>query len=274
MKSQKIEVQGREITLISREQKDYISLTDIARFRNKNEPFSIINNWMRNRSTIEFLGLWEQLCNPVFKPIEFDRFKNEAGSNYFVLSPQRWIESTNAIGIISKSGRYGGTFAHKDIAFEFASWISSEFKLYLIIEFQRLKEEEAKSLSLDWNFQRTLAKVNYKIHTDAIKEKLIPSKVTMQQSNFVYANEADLLNVALFGITAKEWRDNNPDKKGNVRDYAELEQLVVLSNLESINAVMIRQGLPQSERIIRLNEIAISQMKSLLESSSIKKLKK
>ena len=181
MKSQKIEVQGREITLISREQKDYISLTDIARFRNKNEPFSIINNWMRNRSTIEFLGLWEQLCNPVFKPIEFDRFKNEAGSNYFVLSPQRWIESTNAIGIISKSGRYGGTFAHKDIAFEFASWISSEFKLYLIIEFQRLKEEEAKTLSLDWNFQRTLAKVNYKIYTDAIKEKLIPSKITKQQ---------------------------------------------------------------------------------------------
>src|ERR1035437_10064205 len=199
-----IEVRGTAITILSQEQEDYISLTDIARYRNSQEPFAVINNWMRGRSTIEFLGLWEKLSNPDFKPLEFERFRSEAGSNYFVLSPQRWIEATRAIGISSKSGRYGGTFAHKDIAFEFASWISSEFKLYLIKEFQRLKEDENSRLKLDWNLQRTLAKVNYKIHTDAIKENLIPKELSKNQINVVYANEADLLNVALCGMTAKQ----------------------------------------------------------------------
>ena len=272
-KGSKIIVQETEITFINKETGEYISLTDIAKYRNPVEPFSIINNWMRSRSTIEFLGLWEKLNNPDFKPVEFDRFRNEAGSNYFVLSPQRWIASTNAIGIISKSGRYGGTFAHTDIAFEFALWISSEFKLYLITEFKRLKQDENYRLQLEWNLQRTISKINYRIHTDAIKENLIPQEITKQQANFVYANEADLLNVALFGITAKEWRDNNPKQKGNIRDYATLEQLVVLSNMEGINALLIQQGLTQSERLIQLNKVAITQMKSLLETKAIKKLK-
>ncbi len=271
--SSKIIVQETEITFIHKEIGEYISLTNIAKYRNPIEPFSIINNWMRSRSTIEFLGLWEKLNNPDFKPIEFDRFKSEAGSNYFVLSPQRWIESTNATGIISKSGRYGGTFAHTDIAFEFASWISSEFKLYLITEFKRLKQDENYRLQIDWNLQRTISKINYRIHTDAIKENLIPKEITKQQANFVYANEADLLNVALFGITAKEWRDSNPDKSGNIRDYATLEQLVVLSNMEGINALLIQQGLAQSERLVQLNKVAITQMKSLIENKAIKKLK-
>ena len=205
-----IEVQGLTITVLNRNSQDYLSLTDIARYRNPQEPFAIINNWMRSRSTIEFLGLWEKLCNPDFKPLEFERFKNEAGTNYFVLSPQRWIESTQAIGITSKSGRYGGTYAHRDIAFEFASWISSEFKLYLIVEFQRLKDDENDRLQLGWNLQRTLAKINYRIHTDAIKETLIPPTITKAQASLVYANEADLLNVALFGQTAKQWRDAHP----------------------------------------------------------------
>lgn len=273
-KNKSILVQGREITYISNQIHDYISLTDIAKYRNETDTFSVINNWMRSRSTIEFLGLWEKLNNPDFKPIEFERFKNEAGSNYFVLSPKKWIETTRSIGIISKSGRYGGTFAHKDIAFEFASWISSEFKLYLIVEFQRLKEDENERLKLNWNLQRTLAKVNYQIHTDAIKENLIPPSVTKYQQSLLYANEADLLNVALFGITAKEWREENIDMKGNIRDYASLEQLVVLSNLESINSVLIRQNLSQKERLIQLNEIAITQMNSLLANSNIKKLGK
>jgi hypothetical protein len=271
--SSKIIVQETTITFINNEIGDYISLTDIAKYRNSIEPFSIINNWMRSRSTIEFLGLWEKLNNPDFKPIEFDRFRSEAGSNYFVLSPQRWIESTNAAGIISKSGRYGGTFAHTDIAFEFASWISPEFKLYLITEFKRLKQDENYRLQLEWNLQRTISKINYRIHTDAIKENLIPKEITKQQASFVYANEADLLNVALFGITAKEWRGNNPDQKGGIRDYATLEQLVVLSNMEGINALLIQQGLTQSERLIQLNKVAITQMKSLMESKAIKKLK-
>lgn len=269
----KIIVQETEITFINKEIGEYISLTDIAKYRNPTEPFSIINNWMRSRSTIEFLGLWEKLNNSDFKPIEFERFKSEAGSNYFVLSPQRWIESTNATGIISKSGRYGGTFAHTDIAFEFASWISSEFKLYLITEFKRLKQEENYRLQLEWNLQRTISKINYRIHTDAIKESLIPQEITKRQASFVYANEADLLNVALFGITAKEWRETNPDQKGNIRDDATLEQLVVLSNMESINALLIGQRLSQSDRLIQLNKVAITQMKSLTESNSIKKLK-
>lgn len=268
-----IEVHGHFIAIQNRDKQDYISLTDIARYRNSQEPFAIINNWMRSRSTIEFLGLWEKLCNPDFKPLEFERFRNEAGSNYFVLSPQRWIEDTQAIGITSKSGRYGGTFAHRDIAFEFASWISSEFKLYLIVEFQRLKDEENDRLKLDWNLQRTLAKINYRIHTDAIKETLIPPSITKAQSASVYASEADLLNVALFGQTAKQWRDAHPEAEGNIRDHAPLEQLVVLTNLESLNSVLIRQGLPQSERLTTLNGIAITQMKTLLAANNVKRLK-
>jgi hypothetical protein len=268
-----IEVQGSAITVVSNEASDFISLTDIARYRNSQEPFAVINNWMRSRSTIEFLGLWEKLCNPGFKPLEFERFRNEAGSNYFVLSPQRWIESTQAVGITSKSGRYGGTFAHRDIAFEFASWISSEFKLYLIVEFQRLKDEENDRLKLDWNLQRTLAKINYRIHTDAIKETLIPPAVNKQQAGFIYADEADLLNVALFGQTAKQWRDAHPDAEGNIRDHAPLEQLVVLTNLESLNSVLIRQELPAPERLLKLNEIAIIQMRTLLADTNLKRLK-
>ena len=264
---------GTEITISTRGETAYISLTDIARYRNTVEPFSVINNWMRSRSTIDFIGLWETLNNPGFKPIEFERFRNEAGNNYFVLSPQRWIESTNAVGIISKSGRYGGTFAHKDIAFEFASWISSEFKLYLITEFQRLKDDENSRLNLEWNLQRTLAKINYRIHTDAIKENLIPSELSKSQINLVYATEADLLNMALFGKTAKQWRNENPKADGNIRDFATIEQLVILSNMESINAILIQQDLPQSVRLKQLNAIAISQMTSLMKNSSIKKLK-
>ncbi len=268
-----ISVQDEEVRLLNHKIGDFISLTDIAKYRNSEEPFSVINNWMRSRSTIEFIGLWEKLNNPVFKPIEFDRFRNEAGNNYFVLSPQKWIRTTSAIGIVSKSGRYGGTYAHIDIAFEFASWISSEFKLYLITEFKRLKQDESKQKQLDWNLQRTLSKINYRIHTDAIKSNLIPKEITRQQENFMYANEADLLNVALFGITAKQWIDANLDKKGNIRDTASLEQLVVLSNLESINALLIDQGLQQHKRLLQLNRIAITQMKSLVENNSIKKLK-
>lgn len=273
MKNNKIEVKGTEVSLITRQEMDYISLTDIAKFRSASDPFSIINNWMRNRSTIEFIGLWEIIYNPDFKPIEFERFRIEAGSNYFILSPKRWIESTNAIGILSKSGRYGGTFAHKDIAFEFASWISSEFKLYLIIEFQRLKEEENERLKFEWNLQRTIAKINYSIHTDAIKVNLVPKELTRQEINFIYASEADLLNMALFGMTAKQWQHENPDKEGNIRDDANIEQLVVLSNLESINAVLIHQGLSQSDRLMQLNRIAITQMRSLLQNRSVKKLR-
>ena len=268
-----IEVQGVSIAVLNRNKQDYISLTDIARYRNSQEPFAIINNWMRSRSTIEFLGLWEKLCNPGFKPLEFERFRNEAGSNYFVLSPQRWIEGTQAIGITSKSGRYGGTYAHRDIAFEFASWISSEFKLYLIVEFQRLKDDENDRLQLGWNLQRTLAKINYRIHTDAIKETLFPPAITKQQASLVYASEADLLNVALFGQTAKQWRDAHPAAEGNIRDHALLEQLVVLTNLESLNSVLIRQGLPQPERLRTLNEIAITQMRTLLSANNVKRLK-
>jgi len=271
-KNRIITVQGKEITLLTGHQTDYISLTDIAKSRNSSEPFSIINNWMRSRSTIEFIGLWEKLCNPDFKPLEFERFKNESGSNYFVLSPQRWIETTNAKGIIAKSGRYGGTYAHKDIAFEFASWISSEFKLYLIVEFQRLKNDENDRLKLEWNLQRTLAKVNYHIHTDAIKENLIPKELTKQQINFVYASEADMLNMALFGVTAKQWREANPDVEGNIRDTATIEQLVVLSNMESINSVLIHQGIRQSERLQQLNKIAITQMRSLVNSKQLRQI--
>jgi hypothetical protein len=267
-----LKVQQSTINVITQDESDFISLTDIARHKDAVQTDSIIQNWMRNRNTIELLGFWETIYNPNFKPLEFEGFRKQAGLNSFVMSPKRWIEATNAIGIVSKSGRYGGTFAHKDIALEFASWISIEFKLYVIKEFQRLKDDENNRLKLEWNLQRTLAKVNYHIHTDAIKENLIPVEITKQQASFVYANEADLLNVALFGMTAKEWRDKNNDKNGNIRDYATLEQLVVLSNMESINALLIRQGLQQNERLIELNKVAITQMKSLLESNSMKKL--
>jgi hypothetical protein len=269
---EKIDVIGNEITIITKEQKAYISLTDIAKYKNSESPADIVKNWMRSRSTIDFLGLWENLNNPDFKLVEFDQFKSEAGANYFVLSPQKWIQTTNAIGIISKSGKNGGTFAHKDIAFEFASWVSSEFKLYLIKEFQRLKDDENNRLKLDWNLQRTISKINYRIHTDAIKENLIPPELSKNQTLLIYANEADILNMALFGRTAKEWRDKNPDKEGNIRDEATLEQLVVLSNLESINSVLIHQGISQSDRLMQLNKIAITQMKSLVQNSNMKKL--
>lgn len=272
-KNKKIIVEGAEITILQNDENDFISLTDMARYRDQERTNYVIQNWMRTRSAIEFCGLWEQLNNPTFKSIEFDAFKNESGSNSFALTPQKWIETTNAIGIVSKSGRYGGTFAHLDIAFEFATWISAEFKFYFIREFQRLKADENERLKLEWNLQRTLAKVNYRIHTDAIKENLIPKALSPSQISFVYANEADLLNVALFGSTAKQWRDDNPAKQGNIRDYANIEQLVVLSNLESINAVLINQGLLQPERLKQLNLIAITQMKSLVGNREIKKLK-
>lgn len=249
---------------------DYISLTDIAKFKT-DDTFIVVCNWMRNRNTIEYLGIWESLYNPNFKPIEFDRFRKEAGLNAFTMSPKKWIETTNAIGIISKSGRYGGTYAHKDIAFKFASWISVEFELYVAKEFQRLKEEEQKQLG--WSVKRELAKLNYHIHTDAIKKNLIPKEITPQQASMIYANEADVLNVALFGVTAKEWREANPDVKGNIRDYATINQLICLSNMENLNAVFINDNLPQRERLIKLNQIAIQQM-SVLEDVGSKKMLK
>lgn len=273
-KSNKIEVKGLSINIVEIKQEDFISLTDIARFKETQHTDAIIQNWMRNRNTVELLGLWEIIYNPEFKPLEFEGFKKQAGLNSFVLTPKRWIEATNAIGIVSKSGRSGGTYAHKDIAFEFASWISIEFKLYIIKEFQRLKEDENDRLKLNWNFQRTLAKVNYHIHTDAIKENLIPQELDKIQISFIYANEADLLNMALFGKTAQQWRNENPEAEGNIRDMATIEQLVVLSNLESINAMLIHQGLLQPERLFQLNQMAINQMKSLLQHNpSVKKLK-
>lgn len=269
MKNRIISVKGTDIAIATRHEQDYISLTDMVK---KFGDESILYNWLRNRNTIEFLGIWEQIYNPEFKPVEFDRFKSQAGLNSFALSPKKWIEATGAIGIYAKSGRGGGTYAHRDIAFEFGSWLSPEFKLYLIKEFQRLKDEEARSQALEWNFQRTLAKVNYKIHTDAIKERLIPPRLTKAQTNMVYASEADLLNVALFGITAAEWRKANLGHTGNIRDGATLEQLVVLSNLESINAVLIHQGLAAPERLAQLNAIAITQMRSLVSMGTVKRL--
>jgi hypothetical protein len=272
-KNKKINVIGTEVTVLSIDQDDYISLTDIARYKDSANTDAIIQNWLRNRNTIELLGFWETIYNPDFKPLEFEGFRKQAGLNSFVLTPKKWIETTSAIGINSKSGRYGGTFAHKDIAFEFASWISIEFKLYIIKEFQRLKADENDRLKLEWNLQRTLAKVNYRIHTDAIKENLIPKELSRAETSVVYASEADLLNVALFGITAKDWREANPDADGNIRDLATIEQLVVLSNLESINAVLIHQGLNPSDRLIQLNQIAITQMKSLVNNNSLGKLR-
>ena len=246
---------------------DYISLTDIARYKS-DEPFIVINNWLRSKDTIEFLGLWESMNNINFKPIEFDRFKNEAGSNAFTLSPQKWIEKTNAIGIVCKSGRYGGTFAHSDIAMEFASWISSEFKLYIIQDYKRLKSDENSRLSLNWNLNREISKINYKIHTDAIKTYLL-NDLTESQLGFKYASEADMLNVALFNKTAKQWREENPNLKGNMRDYASLNELLVLANMESYNAVLIEKGLSQKERMIELRKLARTQMISLEKLNDI-----
>ena len=263
-----IEVKGTEITVLSQATSDFISLTDIARFRNPERTDDLIRNWLRNRNTLEFLGIWEQLHNPGFKPVEFDGFKIQAGLNSFTLTPKQWIETTGAIGIQSKSGRYGGTFAHKDIAFEFAAWISVEFKLFLIKEFQRLKDDENQRLSLSWNLNRTLSKLNYRIHTDAIKTHLIPPEVTPARAAATYASEADLLNVALFGLTAREWRDANSKLDGNMRDHATIEQLLVLANIESMNAEFIHMALPQSSRLTRLNEIAIRQMKTLTDADT------
>jgi len=272
-RTNKIIAVGTEITILQTNESEFISLTDVARYKDAEHTDTIIQNWMRNRNTIELLGFWELIYNPDFKALEFEGFRKQAGLNSFVMTPKKWIEATNAIGIISKSGRSGGTFAHKDIAFEFASWISIEFKLYVIKEFQRLKEDENDRLKLDWNLQRTLAKVNYRIHTDAIKGNLIPKELTKQEINSIYANEADMLNMALFGKTAKQWRNETPNTEGNIRDMATIEQLVVLSNLESINAVLINQDLPQSERLKQLNQVAITQMRSLLGNFQLKKLK-
>ena len=273
MKNDKIVVKGSEISILHIDAEDFISLTDIARHKDALNTDDIIKNWLRNRNTVELLGFWEQLHNPDFKPLEFEGFRKQAGLNSFTMTPKKWIESTNALGIISKSGRYGGTFAHRDIAFEFASWISIEFKLYFIKEFQRLKNEESDRLQLNWNLQRTISKINYKIHTDAIKESLIPKEVTNLQASTIYASEADLLNVALFGMTAKHWREDHPNEKGNLRDTATLEQLVVLSNLESINALLVSQGLPQGKRLVQLNQVAITQMKSIVRNTAISGLK-
>jgi len=273
MKNDKIVVKGSEISIMHIDTEDFISLTDIARHKDALNTDDIIKNWLRNRNTVELLGFWEQLYNPNFKPLEFEGFRKLAGLNSFVLSSKQWIEKTNAIGLISKSGRYGGTFAHKDIAFEFASWISIEFKLYVTKEFQRLKNEESERLQLNWNLQRTISKINYKIHTDAIKESLIPKEVTNLQASTIYASEADLLNVALFGMTAKHWREVYPNEKGNIRDTATLEQLVVLSNLESINALLVSQGMTQGKRLLQLNQVAITQMKSIVRNTAISGLK-
>lgn len=271
-----LEVQGMQIDIFTEDfTNDFISLTDIARYKNNDEPKDVVGNWLRNRNTIEFLGVWETLNNPNFKGVEFDAFKKEAGLNAFTLSPKKWIENTNAIGIISKPGRHGGTFAHADIAFEFASWISPEFKLYIIKEYQRLKQDENSQLNQNWNLKRELAKVNYRLHTDSIKEHIIPTKLTEIDRKFAYANEADILNLALFGSTAREWKSKNPDLKGNMRDNATIAELLVLSNLESYNSIMISQGIPQSERLEKLNGEAIRQMKNLRsnEQKALKSLK-
>ena len=267
----KITVKDTEVTVIQVDNVDYICITDIARIKNPFEPKDVVKNWLRSKNTLLFLGLWEKLNNPNFKGVEFDSFMMEAGTNAFTMSPSRWIEQTNAIGIISKSGSKGGTFAHKDIAFEFSSWVSTEFKLYLLKEFQRLKEQEQEQLG--WSAKRELAKINYRIHTDAIQQNLLPNELTPLQISFVYANEADILNVALFGKTAKQWRDENPDLKGNIRDYASVNELICLSNMENLNAIFISEELGQPERLIRLNKIAIQQMKVLNNSENRKLLK-
>ncbi len=267
-KKSTIEVRGTAITVISQRDDDYICITDIAKHKEPDRADHVIQNWMRNRNTVEFLGVWERLNNGDFKPLEFEGFRNRAGLNSFVLTPRQWIDATGAIGLISKSGRYGGTYAHKDIAFEFASWVSVEFKLYLIKEFQRLKDDENRRLSLAWNLNRTLSKLNYRLHTDAVKAHLIPPEVTPAQAAITYATEADLLNVALFGQTAKQWRDTNPKLDGNMRDHATIEQLLVLANMEGLNAEFIHMKLPQGQRLTKLNAVAIRQMRTLTASAA------
>lgn len=270
-----IHADGVDISVITTvgDEDDYISLTDMARKKNSTAPKDVVKNWLRLRSTIEFLGLWEQLNNPNFKGVEFDSFKTHAGENAFTLSPQQWIKATNAIGLISKSGRYGGgTYAHKDIAFEFASWLSPEFKLYIIKDYQRLKEDEGHRYALEWNVKRILAGANYRIHTDAVKENLLPPALPKHKQGFVYADEADMLNVALFGKTAKQWRDENPDLRGNMRDHASIEQLLVMANLEASNALLIAQGVAQRSRLEQLRALAVRQLKTLSRSASARKL--
>ena len=264
----KMNVLGTEVSYYQQKEDDYISLTDMV--KNIDNGLALIEKWLRNKNTIEFLGIWEEIYNPDFNSPEFEGIKNQAGLNRFVLSVKQWVGKTNSRGIIAKAGRYGGTYAHKDIAFEFASWISPQFKLYLIKEFQRLKDEERKQLG--WDIRRNLAKINYRIHTDAIKENLIPPELTKAQINIIYASEADILNMALFGMTAVEWRDENPDKKGNIRDYADISQLVCLSNLENLSALFIGEGLSQKERLVKLNKIAIQQMKLLTDNTLVKRL--
>ena len=267
----KLIVKDQIIKAINKDGIDYICITDIAKQKNTEDPNGVIGNWMRNRNTIEFLGIWESLYNINFNPIEFEGFRKEAGLNAFTMSPTKWVESTNAIGIKAISGRYGGTYAISDIAFEFASWVSVEFKLYLVREFQRLKTEEQKQIG--WSAKRELSKINYRIHTDAIKANLIPVEVTREQAALKYADEADVLNVAMFGMTAKMWREQNPEQKGNIRDYASINELICLSNMESLNAVFIEHGLPQGERLLKLNQIAIQQMKVLEDDNDRKLLK-
>ena len=263
-----IHAKGFDISIYTMDfENEFISLTDIAKYKS-NVPNDVIKNWMRSRETLEFLGLWETLHNPDFKPVEFDGFRKEAGLHAFTMSPSKWIESVNAIGITTKAGRYGGTYAHSDIALEFASWISAEFKLYIVKDYQRIKHDENSRLSLNWNLNREVAKLNYRIHTDAIKENLIPPDLTPEQISYKYANEADMLNVALFGKTAKQWRDENPDKKGNIRDDANLNQLLVLANMESYNAILIEQGKSMSERLVLLRDLAIRQMSTLTRIST------
>lgn len=266
--SETIHAKGYDIRIYTTDfENEFLSLTDIAKYKS-DDPNATICNWMRNRETLEFLGLWENLHNPEFKPLEFEGFRKEAGLNAFTMSPSKWISGVNAIGIVSRAGRYGGTFAHSDIALEFASWISAEFKLYIVKDYQRLKHDENSRLALSWNLNREIAKLNYHIHTDAIKANLIPPELTPEQISFKYANEADLLNVALFGMTAKQWRDNNPAAKGNMRDEANLNQLLVLANMESYNAVLIEQGKTQSERLVELRALAVRQMQTLESVSS------
>ena len=268
----KINAKGMQISVVSDgSYDDYISLTDIAKYKSE-DPAATIQNWLRSRDVIEFLGLWETLHNPDFKPLEFEGFKSRAGSNAFTLSPKRWLEATAAIGMYSKSGRGGGTFAHRDIAFEFASWISAEFKLYIITDYQRLKTDENSRLSLNWNMNREISKINYRIHTDAIKENLIVPELPKQYQSFTYATEADVLNVAMFGMTAKQWREANSNLDGNIRDHATLQQLIILSNLESLNAEMIKQGIGRNNRLVELNRIAKDQMASLIKSAGTKRL--
>lgn len=270
-KKNEIVVKDASVKTVNKNGVDYLCLTDIAKLKNSTDPNGVIANWMRNRNTVEFLGIWETLFNPDFNPLVFEGIRKEAGLNAFTMSPTRWVEKTNATGIISQAGRYGGTYACSDIAFEFASWISVEFRLYLVKEFQRLKAEEQAQIG--WTAKRELAKINYRIHTDAIKQHLVPEEVTPLQVSVIYAEEADVLNVAMFGMTAKQWRDRNPELKGNIRDYASVNELICLSNMENLNAVFINQGLPQSERLVKLNQIAIHQM-NVLEKDKVRKLLK